>query len=54
MYSEMQALLRDEGGAIIPLFANYVDGISRLIGHDTLGNNWDLDGLRAAERWWFA
>lgn len=54
MYGEMQLLLRDEGGAIIPLFANYVDGISRRIGHDQLGNNWDLDGLRAAERWWFA
>jgi len=54
MYGEMQGLLRDEGGAIIPLFANYVDGISRRVGHDQLGNNWDLDGLRAAERWWFA
>ncbi|MDF3936045.1 ABC transporter substrate-binding protein [Pseudomonas citronellolis] len=54
MYGEMQGLLRDEGGALIPLFANYVDGISTQIGHDKLGNNWDLDGLRAAERWWFA
>ncbi|WP_025130349.1 ABC transporter substrate-binding protein [Pseudomonas sp. PH1b] len=54
MYAQMQRLLRDEGGALIPLFANYVDGISKNIGHETLANNWDLDGLRAAERWWFA
>ncbi|MGE8150219.1 ABC transporter substrate-binding protein [Pseudomonas vancouverensis] len=54
MYGEMQSILRDDGGALIPLFANYVDGISRRIGHDKLASNWDLDGLRAAERWWFA
>jgi len=53
MYSKMQRLVRDEGGAIIPLFANYNGAISKKIGHDALASNWDLDGLRAAERWWF-
>jgi peptide/nickel transport system substrate-binding protein len=53
MYAELQRLLSDEGGAIIPVFANYTGAVSTRIGHDTLASNWDLDGLRAAERWWF-
>lgn len=53
MYAEMQRLLRDDGGAVIPVFANYVGAMSSKIGHDAIASNWDLDGLRAAERWWF-
>lgn len=53
MYREMQGMLRDDGGALIPLFANYVGATSNKIGHDALAANWDLDGLRSAERWWF-
>ncbi|WP_439859000.1 ABC transporter substrate-binding protein [Pseudomonas sp. MBLB4136] len=53
MYGEMQGLLRDDGGALVPMFANYVGATSTKIGHDALAANWDLDGLRAAERWWF-
>lgn len=54
MYAEMQTLLNEDGGVILPVFANYNGAISTRIGHDTLASNWDLDGLRAAERWWFA
>ncbi|WP_454685388.1 ABC transporter substrate-binding protein [Ancylobacter moscoviensis] len=53
MYAELQRLLHDEGGAIIPVFANYTGAMSTRVGHDKLASNWDLDGLRAAERWWF-
>ncbi len=53
MYYEMQKIVRDEGGAVIPLFNNYVMALSSRIGHDRLGNNWSLDGFRAIERWWF-
>jgi peptide/nickel transport system substrate-binding protein len=53
MYSEMQHILHDDGGALIPVFANYTGALSRRVGHDKLAANWDLDGLRAAERWWF-
>jgi peptide/nickel transport system substrate-binding protein len=53
MYAEMQHLLRDEGGQVIPVFADYIDGIRSNVGHDKLASNWDLDGLRLAERWWF-
>ncbi|NGO55508.1 ABC transporter substrate-binding protein [Allomesorhizobium camelthorni] len=54
MYSEMQAICRDDGGSVIPLFANYVNALSRKIGHNQIGSSWDLDGFRYAERWWFA
>jgi peptide/nickel transport system substrate-binding protein len=54
MYSEMQLIVRDEGGVVIPMFASYVMGLSDTIGHPALvGANWTLDGFRAVERWWF-
>ncbi|MES0056650.1 MULTISPECIES: ABC transporter substrate-binding protein [unclassified Mesorhizobium] len=54
MYSEMQTLCSDDGGAIIPVFANYVSALSRKVGHSKIASNWDLDGFRCTERWWFA
>lgn len=55
MYYEMQSILQDEGGAIIPLFAAYVFGMNESIGHTgEFASNWDLDGMRFMERWWKA
>lgn len=53
MYYEMQELVRDDGGTIVPMYASYVDALSTKVGHDKLASNWDLDGLRCLERWWF-
>lgn len=53
MFAEMQHLVRDEGGVVVPVFADYIDGVRKEIGHGKLASNWDLDGLRLAERWWF-
>lgn len=53
MYYEMQAILRDDGGVIVPMFANYVFATRENIGHGELASNWDLDGERWMERWWF-
>ncbi|WP_342643150.1 ABC transporter substrate-binding protein [Rhodoligotrophos ferricapiens] len=53
MYAEMQRLVRDDGGTVVPMYANYVNALSKTVGHGKMGNNWDLDGLRPAERWWF-
>ncbi|NGO55513.1 ABC transporter substrate-binding protein [Allomesorhizobium camelthorni] len=52
MYIEMQSLCRDDGGTIIPVFANYVNALSTKVGHNKIGSNWDLDSFRCAERWW--
>jgi peptide/nickel transport system substrate-binding protein len=54
MYGEMQQLTRDEGGAVIPVFANYVFAMSKKVEHGPMAANWDLDGVRGMERWWFA
>lgn len=54
MYWDMQEIVRDEGGAMIPMFANFVMGLSSKVGHaNDIGGNWELDGGRAIERWWF-
>ncbi len=54
MYFEMQKIVRDEGGVVIPMFANYVFALSDKIGHDDeMGADKDLDGTKGMERWWF-
>jgi peptide/nickel transport system substrate-binding protein len=54
MYWEMQQLVHDDGGALLPMFAAYVDGLSTKIGHpEQMASNWDMDGERWSERWWF-
>ena len=51
-YGEMQMILRDEGGVIIPMFANYVQGLGTSIQTpETVGNLWQMDNGRMAERW---
>ena len=54
MYSEMQRILRDDGGVVLPLFANDIFAISKKIAHSKLEERWPCDGRRACERWWFA
>ena len=55
MYREMQAIVRDDGGSVIPMYANYVDAASVKLSHEEeIGNAWQMDGARLAERWWFA
>ena len=55
MYAEMQRLVRDEGGAVIPMYANNVDARStRIATPEEIAGNWDLDGWKALERWWLA
>ncbi|MEM7225392.1 MAG: ABC transporter substrate-binding protein [Pseudomonadota bacterium] len=53
MYEEMQEIVRDEGGVLIPMFANYVGANSTKLGHATIGSNYDMDGAKVTERWWF-
>jgi peptide/nickel transport system substrate-binding protein len=55
MYREMQLIVRDEGGAVIPMYANYVWATAdNLVHDDKVAANWEMDGNRAIERWWFA
>jgi len=54
MYAEMQNLCHDEGGTIVLVFNNLVSAHSKTLAHGDIAPNWEVDGLRIAERWWFA
>lgn len=54
MYYQMQRIIRDEGGQIIPLFADWVDAKSdRVSTPKHISATQNLDGSRALSRWWF-
>ena len=52
MYWEMQEIVRDEGGTIIPIYAQYVDAHRTGVTHGLLAANRNLDGWKSMERWW--
>ena len=55
MYYEMQEILSNDGGLIAPMFASYVFGTRDKVGlPETFASNWDMDGERCVERWWFS
>jgi len=55
MYREMQQITKDDGGVIVPMYANYVDAHStKLQRPETIGNLWQMDSSRITERWSFA
>ncbi len=55
LYREMQQLCRDDGGTIVPFFRNRVMARNERVHHsENISGNWELDGARSAERWWFA
>jgi peptide/nickel transport system substrate-binding protein len=53
LYVECQKILNLEGGVIIPMFANIVEAASKRLNINNPAGNWEMDGHRAAERWWF-
>jgi peptide/nickel transport system substrate-binding protein len=54
MYAETQQLISDDGGAVVPMFANHIHANNKNIGHlDDVAGNWSSDGGKFAERWWF-
>jgi peptide/nickel transport system substrate-binding protein len=55
MYEEMQGIVSNEGGVVVPMFASYVMAHTDKVAHpEQVGANWTMDGFRAIERWWFA
>jgi peptide/nickel transport system substrate-binding protein len=52
MYVEMQRMLRDEGGQIVPMFANTVFARNTKVGHGAMTSDSGIDGGRFIERWW--
>jgi peptide/nickel transport system substrate-binding protein len=54
MYRDMQLLVRDDGGNVIPAFANDVFATRDTVRHGKLASNYEVDGRMFFERWWFA
>ena len=55
IYVEMQQIMHDEGGAVIPMFMAYVHAVSgKLNLPESMASNWGMDGEKAAERWSFS
>ena len=53
LYWECQSLIAEDGGMVAPVWADFLDATSDKVAHGELGNDWELDGARASERWWF-
>ncbi len=55
MYVEMQRICNEDGGVILPMFLAYTHAASKKIAlPKQIAGNWELDGHKNAERWWFA
>lgn len=55
MYYEMQEIVSNQGGVVVPMFANYVFAASdKILPSEQMAGNWELDGAKFAERWSFA
>jgi peptide/nickel transport system substrate-binding protein len=50
----MQSLVRDDGGAVIPMFNQIVEAHSDKLAHGPISAHMEMDGHRNTERWWFA
>ena len=54
IYVEMQRIVHNHGGVVLPLFVSDLYAHTDKVGTpDVIGNNWELDGAKNAERWWF-
>jgi peptide/nickel transport system substrate-binding protein len=54
IYHDLQFMLHEEGGAIIPVFSNFLNGASKKIRGFAAMPCEDMSGNRAAEKVWFA
>ncbi len=55
IYVEMQQIVHSDGGTVLPLFLQDIFATNDKVRHpDVIAGNWELDGCKAAERWWFA
>jgi len=54
MYAEMQEICRDDSGTILPMYNQMVEASSAKLAHGPISGHMAMDGMRNAERWWFA
>ena len=54
MYGEMQRIVRDEGGAVVLLFAAWVVAHTSKLTHGPVSGSFEFDSFKLTERWWFS
>lgn len=53
MYREIQLILRDKGGSVVPASAHMVHAVAANVGTpEQISNSWELDGGHCVKRWW--
>jgi peptide/nickel transport system substrate-binding protein len=53
LYVECQKIVSDEGATVVPAFAMQLSAAGKKCGFKNPAANWEFDGFRVAERWWF-
>jgi len=53
LYVECQRIVSDEGATVVPAFAMQLSAAGKKCGFKNPAANWEFDGFRVAERWWF-
>jgi hypothetical protein len=53
MYVECQLIVSDEGATPVPALALQLSAASNKLGFENPAANWEFDGFRMPERWWF-
>ena len=54
LYRQTQEILSNQGGAIVPMFANYIHGLNKKVAHsEDVSAAFEFDGGKATQRWWF-
>lgn len=53
LYVECQRIVSDEGATPVPAFALQLSAAGKKCGFNNPAANWEFDGFRAPERWWF-
>ena len=53
MYVECQLIVSDEGATPVPALALQLSVASSKLGFENPTANWEFDGFRMPERWWF-
>jgi len=53
MYEEMQEIVRNDSGTVVPMFNQMVEASTSKLAHGPISGHMALDGMRNGERWWF-
>jgi peptide/nickel transport system substrate-binding protein len=53
MYGEMQRIVHEEGGYVVPIIPNNIWAINTRVKHDEqISTAWEIDGWQFISRWW--